>query len=96
MNLIESEAAYERAGLLGKVDMISDVVAAALITLEARAQQAEAEAVAYRMLHIDLWKLIGRCDMAFEMIMEAKLLGPAKQTARQLRAEIRQASGGEP
>jgi hypothetical protein len=34
MNLAEAEAAYERAGLLGRVDMISDTVARALINLE--------------------------------------------------------------
>lgn len=61
--------------------------------LLAAVAQAEAEAAAYRMLQVDLWKLIGRCDMAFELITEAKLLGPAKKTARQLRAEIRKASG---
>jgi hypothetical protein len=69
-----------------------DTINAGLFAFQERAEQAEAEAAAYRMLHVDLWKLIGRCDMAFELISEAKLLGPAKQTARQLRAEIKKAS----
>lgn len=75
----------------GQIAGIAKMLLAEFVDRDERARAAEAEAAAYRMLQVDLWKLIGRCDMAFELITEAKLLGPAKKTARQLRAEIKKA-----
>jgi hypothetical protein len=43
---------------------------------------------------MSVYTLLGRCDMAFEMITEAKLLSVARKTAKQLRAEIAKASEG--
>lgn len=42
--------------------------------------------------HHDAWKLIGRCDMAFELISVAGTRAEIKQRARQMRAEIKKAS----
>lgn len=38
--------------------------------------------------HAAAWKLIGRCDFAFQLITTNKTLTAAKRTARQLRADI--------
>ena len=65
----------------------------ALLEALERVQRAEAELATLRQAHADAWTLLGRCDMAFELIGEAKLLGPAKKTAKELRAEIAKASG---
>lgn len=44
--------------------------------------------------HGDAWILLGRCDLAFELISTAKSLTTTKRTATQLRGEIKKASGG--
>jgi hypothetical protein len=52
--------------------------------------QAETEAAQARQALADAWKLLGRCDMAFELIATARSLRTAKETARKLRSEIQQ------
>lgn len=44
--------------------------------------------------HHDAWRLIGRCDMAFELISVAGTRAEIKQRARKMRNEIKKASGG--
>lgn len=59
-------------------------------------EQAEAmreRADAAETAHADAWKLIGRCDIAFELISTAQTLSAAKRAAQQLRDEIKKASG---
>lgn len=60
--------------------------------LTERAERAEAEATAFRLAHADVWRLVGRCDLAFELIETSMLLSTAKRTAKQLHAEIKKAS----
>jgi hypothetical protein len=53
-------------------------------------------AVAIARLHVahaDAWKLIGRCDMALEMIEMSKSIQGARSLARAIHAEIKKASG---
>lgn len=42
--------------------------------------------------HADAWKLIGRCDLAFELIATVQSVVTARATARQLQDEIKAAS----
>lgn len=46
----------------------------------------------YHKSHGEAWKLIGRCDMAFEQIAAARLLDHRKRIAKQMRDEIKKAS----
>jgi hypothetical protein len=43
--------------------------------------------------HLDAWKLIGRCDMAFELVEVARSIRGARARASEMRAEIKKASG---
>jgi hypothetical protein len=54
-------------------------------------------AVAIARLHVahaDAWKLIGRCDMALELVEVARSIRGARARASEMRAEIKKASGG--
>lgn len=46
-----------------------------------------------RTAHVDTWKLIGRCDMSFELVEGAKTIRDARARASDMRDEIKKASG---
>ena len=42
----------------------------------------------------EAWKLLGRCDAAFEMIATARLMDHRRRIIEKMRGEIKKASGG--
>lgn len=50
-------------------------------------EQATADAAIWQQAHADAWKLIGRCDMAFELIAAGSLTD-ARLMVRRMRTEI--------
>ena len=82
---IDTDTLAQRIDALGASGGTSELVSIAhMLTTELRVRQHRLDS---------LWRLIGRCDMAFELIAAAKLLGPVKKIAEQLGAEIKKASG---
>jgi hypothetical protein len=47
-----------------------------------------------RAANVAAWKLLGRCELAFELISTARSVVTARQTAKQLQAEIKRAAAG--
>jgi hypothetical protein len=72
---------------------LSEEVATAAADL-ATVEQLRTELAAAKRLLETTWRLLGRCDMAFELISTNQTLTTARRTARQMREEIKKASGG--
>ena len=54
---------------------------------------ADAYATAWQAAHSDAWQLIGRLDMALELIIGSGSLRQIRMTAKKLRAEIKAGTG---
>lgn len=52
-----------------------------------------AETIALRVAYADVWTLVGRCDMALELVERAPSASATKRIAIQMRSEIKKASG---
>lgn len=82
-------------GLADVVQRLAQAHNEAMGALRRRAEQAEAErdqataaTLAYGQAHAEAWRLIGRCDLSFELIANAQSLRATKKAARRMRAEI--------
>lgn len=45
-----------------------------------------------RVANVAAWKLLGRCELAFELISTARSVVTARETAKKLQGEIEQAA----
>lgn len=99
----EALAVYERHGahntteiaaVILRLERERDRAMEAMQDARENAKESDERAALAQLALAGAWKLIGRCDMAFELIATAVALGTARKAARKLRTEIAQAPEG--
>lgn len=89
-----AELLAERTRLRIQVDTLESIIRGASEQLGQGDAPLPVAIARLRTAYMDAWTLIGRCDMALELVEVARTIRGARARASEMRAEIKKASGG--